>query len=144
MGHFRTDYAARIKEYRKDKGLTQEELASLIGVSAKTIGRYEQGLTEPSADTLFLLTDALDIEISDLIDEESLEKEWERFNFEDTYTTAKQLEEGYILLEETTNKLFCDFAKLNLEGKLEAIKYIEHLTQFRKYTSKPHPDPHFF
>ena len=147
MGNFRKDYAARIKTYRKDKGLTQEELASIIGVSAKTIGRYEQGLTEPSADTLFSLTDALEIEISDLLDEEAIEREWEHFNFDEAqedYFDAMQIESGYLLLEEITNELFHSFAKLNLEGKEEAVRYIKNLTRFKKYTSKPVPDPRLF
>jgi peptidoglycan hydrolase-like protein with peptidoglycan-binding domain len=33
---------------RKKQGLTQEELAEALGVSSKTVGRWERGLTHPS------------------------------------------------------------------------------------------------
>lgn len=33
---------------RKKQGLTQEELAEALGVSSKTVGRWERGLTRPS------------------------------------------------------------------------------------------------
>jgi peptidoglycan hydrolase-like protein with peptidoglycan-binding domain len=33
---------------RKKQGLTQEELAEVLGVSSKTVGRWERGLTRPS------------------------------------------------------------------------------------------------
>lgn len=36
-----------IKENRKAKGLTQEDLAKLIGVSRVTIARWETDKTEP-------------------------------------------------------------------------------------------------
>jgi transcriptional regulator with XRE-family HTH domain len=37
----------RIKELRKEMGLTQLELSERIGVSPSTVGGYEQGVREP-------------------------------------------------------------------------------------------------
>lgn len=40
-------FAKKLKKLRKDKKLTQEELAKLVGVSLKTISRYEKGESKP-------------------------------------------------------------------------------------------------
>ncbi|MFW6030188.1 MAG: helix-turn-helix transcriptional regulator [Halanaerobiales bacterium] len=38
----------RIKEYREEKGLTQQDLADLTGVSRQTINSLENGKYNPS------------------------------------------------------------------------------------------------
>lgn len=46
-----TNIKERIKELRKEKGLTQEELAKMLGLSAKSnIANYENGANAPSDD----------------------------------------------------------------------------------------------
>ena len=44
--------ARRLKELRKLKGLTQAELARLLGVSTSAVGMYEQARREPDHETL--------------------------------------------------------------------------------------------
>lgn len=47
------DLAVRIREAREQAGLTQERMAPMIGVSLRTLTRYESGeTTRISADTL--------------------------------------------------------------------------------------------
>lgn len=43
---------ARIAALRRQAGLNQAQLASLLGVSPSAVGMYEQGRREPSADVL--------------------------------------------------------------------------------------------
>ena len=38
-----------IRELRREKGLTQEQLGEILGVSPKTIAAYESGKTKPGA-----------------------------------------------------------------------------------------------
>ena len=49
----------RIAALRRERGLSQAELAAAIRVSPSALGMYEQGRREPSADTLVALADAL-------------------------------------------------------------------------------------
>jgi len=44
-----------IEEERKRRGVTQKEMASLLGVSVRTIQAYEQGLRVPSKPVVILL-----------------------------------------------------------------------------------------
>lgn len=47
--------ATLVRNSRKSAGLTQEQLARRAGTSQPAIARYEQGTTEPRADTLLRL-----------------------------------------------------------------------------------------
>jgi transcriptional regulator with XRE-family HTH domain len=51
-----------IKELRIKKGLTQEELADLTELSARTIQRIENGEVDPRAYTLQMIAKALDVD----------------------------------------------------------------------------------
>ncbi len=42
----------RIKELRKEKGLTQKQLAELVNKSVTGLASWEQGLSEPSVNDI--------------------------------------------------------------------------------------------
>jgi len=54
-------FAGRLRDLRKQKGLSQTELAEAVGVHYTHIGRYERGRSRPAADTLKRLADALGV-----------------------------------------------------------------------------------
>ena len=56
-----------IKTKRKEKGLTQEELAEKINVTEKAISRWETGRGTPDISLLIPLSKALDISVSELL-----------------------------------------------------------------------------
>ena len=58
----------KIKEQRIKKGLTQQEFAELLYVSDKTISSYECNRTVPDINMLFKISNILDINLYNLID----------------------------------------------------------------------------
>lgn len=52
--------ADRLKNARKDKNLSQQELAKISDVHYSNIGRYERGNAKPSAEVLNRIAQALD------------------------------------------------------------------------------------
>jgi len=58
---------ALIEKKRKEKKLTQEELAKKLYVSNKTISKWETGKGIPSIDLLLPLSEVLDIDIKELL-----------------------------------------------------------------------------
>ncbi|WP_034849439.1 helix-turn-helix domain-containing protein [Clostridium hydrogeniformans] len=55
-----------LKNARKEKGLTQDQLGEEIGVSKHTIAKYEQNQREPSLDIITKLINFLDLDFWDL------------------------------------------------------------------------------
>lgn len=53
-------FADRIKELRKEKGMTQVDLAKALGVSTGTVAMWETGKRNPSFDMLNTLSDLFD------------------------------------------------------------------------------------
>ena len=49
----------RLKERREQLGLTQSEVATLLGITPGAVGNYENGVSTPKADVLFKVFDAL-------------------------------------------------------------------------------------
>lgn len=64
-----------IKELRTQKGLTQEELAAKTELSTRTIQRIENGEVDPRSYTLQMIANALEVDFSLFLEDESLEKE---------------------------------------------------------------------
>lgn len=63
-----TKIGEKIRQYRKLKGITQEELANLTQLSTMSIRRYESGERIPPKETLLSIASVLDISLQDIID----------------------------------------------------------------------------
>ena len=59
---------AFLKRLRKEKDLTQEQLAEQFFVSSRTVSRWETGSNMPDLDTLIALADFYEVDIRDIID----------------------------------------------------------------------------
>ena len=57
----------RLKELRKEKGITQLKLAMDLGLSQNTISRYETGEREADYKTLIMLADYFGVSVDYLI-----------------------------------------------------------------------------
>ena len=58
-----------IKNLRKSKGLSQEELAIKLNVVRQTVSKWENGLSVPDSNMLILLSEELDTSVSVLLGE---------------------------------------------------------------------------
>ena len=57
----------RLKELRTEKGMTQNEVAKVIGYSSLSYARYEKGEREPDINTLCKLADYFEVSVDYLI-----------------------------------------------------------------------------
>ena len=58
----------RIQLFRRRKGLTQEELASILGISRATLARWETGVRKPSSSWILKLAEVLDVSPAQLFE----------------------------------------------------------------------------
>ncbi|BBF41572.1 transcriptional regulator, XRE family [Lachnospiraceae bacterium KM106-2] len=92
-----------IRKYRKEKNLTQEQIANQLGVSAPAVNKWENGISYPDIELLAPLARLLEIDIDTLLSfrEELTEKEIAGFinqlsegmikvGFEESYRQAEQ------------------------------------------------------
>ncbi len=62
----------KLKALRKERNITIEELANLIGVSPKNIESWENEKTSPDADILITMSSVLECSLDDFFDSEDL------------------------------------------------------------------------
>jgi len=62
-GWFFAAIAVELAERRVERGLSQRELAALVGTTQSAIARLESGGRPPRIDTLLRIADALDCEL---------------------------------------------------------------------------------
>ena len=68
-----------LQELRKDKGLTQEQLAEKTGVARRTVSRWETGTNMPDLDILIELSDLYEVDLREIL---SGERKSEKMNEE--------------------------------------------------------------
>lgn len=79
-----------IKKLRKEKNLSQEQLAEMLNVSRQAVSKWESGKTYPDIDNLVLLRDIFNVTLDDLIINENKTKS------EDTIEPNKSCTNNYI------------------------------------------------
>jgi len=65
--NLRRIFAKRLQIERRERGLTQEQLAEKIGRSVDLVSRLERATTGPSVETLALLSEVFDLEAASLL-----------------------------------------------------------------------------
>ena len=63
-----------LSQLRKEHGLTQEDLGSRIGVTNKTVSRWENGNYLPPADMLKALSEIYGLSINEILSGERLDE----------------------------------------------------------------------
>ena len=56
-----------LQELRKEKGLTQEQLAEQMGVARRTVSRWETGSNMPDMDILIDLSDLYEVDLREIL-----------------------------------------------------------------------------
>lgn len=59
-----------LKVLRKEKGLTQEQLAEILGVSGRTVSRWETGMNMPDLSILIQIAEFYGVDIKEILDGE--------------------------------------------------------------------------
>ena len=62
-------FADRLKEYRRDRGFSQEDLAERLGVSRQAVSKWETGTSDPSTSNLLALAKLYGISPEELLRE---------------------------------------------------------------------------
>lgn len=78
---------------RREKNLTQEQLAEKIGVSNKTISKWENGKCMPDYAVVETLCSALEISVSELLDGEENEKSIRVYDEKEILGMLKDIQE---------------------------------------------------
>ncbi len=59
-----------LKHLRSEKGITQEQLAEILGVSGRTVSRWETGSNLPDLSILVQISEYYDVEIKEILNGE--------------------------------------------------------------------------
>ena len=84
---------------RDARGLTQEQLAEMVGRSVEALSKIERGRTFPSPETLVRLADSLDVPIRDFFPRDSNANEARDTIEARLLTVAKRLDLGLLEIE---------------------------------------------
>lgn len=80
----------KIKKFRRERDLTQEQLAEYLNVSVPAVSQWESGKTVPDVSTILALANFFDVTLDELFDRTSKDKE-------------KEMEKYYALDREYSN-----------------------------------------
>ena len=60
-------FAENLKRIRREKNISQEELAELLNVSRQAVSKWEQGAGYPEMEKMLLLSDRLNVSLDTLV-----------------------------------------------------------------------------
>ena len=60
----------KIKSYRENKNMTQNEIADILGVKSATVSKYESGTLEPNIESLKKLAEIFEVSVDELLNDE--------------------------------------------------------------------------
>lgn len=124
-----------IQRIRKEKGLTQAELAKKAGLSEIAIRKYENGDRKPKIETLRCIATALGVPLYELLD-------WNQYETNDFIQdfSLSMDEQGKMLImtkkeaQEALDKELLDYVhSLNESNQEKVVKYAYDLTKIPEY-----------
>ena len=82
-----------IKDLRKEKNMTQDELAEKLNVTRQAVSNWENGKTQPDIETLTQLAEVFDVSVERII----YGKEKKRWHFAVNFQPQQTIELGMII-----------------------------------------------
>lgn len=114
----------KIKMYRLAKGMTQQDVANVLGVSYQNISQYERGVRTPKMSMVRRIASALSVNAWDIAGVDP--------SVEVDVTDYVPLEEAFTK-EKRRNELVANFNRLNIAGQLKAVDAVADLAEVPKY-----------
>lgn len=117
-----------LKALRKEKKITQEELAKKLDITQSAVSQFESGQTKLTDQQVKVILTALDESLSDFY-----------MFYHDVLSrrsTQKRLEERKKECEALPDKIMTTAYKLNEQGQRKVLDYIDDLLQIDKYKYK--------
>ena len=81
----------KIKKYRENKKMTQNEVAEVLGVKPATISKYETNTLEPNIESIKKLAEIFEISIDELLNDKGDEFDISKFNILDILREQKNM-----------------------------------------------------
>ena len=85
---------AFLKELRKEKNITQEQLAEEMGVSRRTVSRWETGSNMPDMDILIDISDFYEVDLREILDGERKSEQMDKEMKETVLKVSEYESEG--------------------------------------------------
>lgn len=125
-----------IKQFRKNKKITQKELAEKIGVTDSAITKYEKGDREPNIETLNKIATALGVTINDLVknEEKASNKNSIGIRFLDRSKLPDEKEQIVKVVEEMYEFINATGDENQLEEFYDLVQASLNLLQIRNFT----------
>ena len=130
-----------IKTLRKDRGMTQLELALCLNVTDRAVSKWERGLGCPDISLLTKLSEIFSVDIGSIIDGDMDENEKRSGNMKKTKFYVCPICGNIITASENTNVSCCGRKLEGLEEKknLDEEMKIERVDGTELYISSSHP-----
>ena len=111
----------RLRAIRKEKGLTQAELAEKAGIAVNSVRLYEAGARLPKLDTIARMAVAMGLTANDL-----MAVQWGKFD--GIFLSDEEFQQ-----DDREAQLIYHFRTLNDNGQTVAVERVQELTQIPAY-----------
>ena len=112
-----TIFCERIRQLRKEKKISQQELAKMVDSDARQISRYESGKSTPYAETIVKIADVFDVTTDYLLIENAPRKP---FRMEDK-ELLRHIEDMKNLTDEDKKSLYYFIDALKAKNKIKSV-----------------------
>ena len=127
-------FGQRLSRLRKEKGLTQEDIANRITISPQAVSKWENDVSSPDIDYLNSLADILDVSVDELLGRKESAKAFTESQNEATKETKKPKEGGIYIKGDDGDQIH-----ITKEG-VEVMDENGDVTKSKNFKDcKPHP-----